>query len=133
MELHDTSCTRKVKTGTGRLLAEISYGPVAEVHGRQVAVTGAPPGALVDDWPVVFVDDMRVLDSDGRTRLHHGEGLLLGLVAGMPRWRIDGDDLSDAFERAVAERRAICIDDPGHVRAREATCTSKHPPQGRSE
>jgi hypothetical protein len=126
--------TVRIKRGApdGQLLAEVSYRSVDEVHGRlrptrQVAVTGVPPGAVVNDWPVRWTDGMRVLDGTGRIELLPGYGLLLGIERGAPLWWIDGADLADAFDRALVERRAIAIDDPGHVRARKVTCPSHHP------
>jgi hypothetical protein len=96
-----STTTRKVKWVDLKghiLLAEISYGPVAEIHGRPVAVTG------VGAWP-----EPRSLDGHGRTRLEPGEGLLLGLTWGVPVWGIAGKDLWARFNRFG--RGAIYVDD----------------------
>jgi hypothetical protein len=120
----------------GPLLAEIGYGRVDGVQRRlrpvqQVAATGTPPGVIVDDWPVQWVDGLRVLDVDGRIELLPGEGLLLGVEPGVPRWWIDGPDLAARFTRAVELRRAIVVDD----RDRADKCLTRQdsrciPPRG---
>jgi hypothetical protein len=106
MAFRTATPTRQIKTSDGRLLAEVGYGPVRTIHRRQVAITGAPSNAhVVEPFAV------RVLDGDGLTQLQPGEDIFLGLEQRQPLWRIAGDDLAVRFDRAVAERRSIIVDD----------------------
>jgi len=96
----------------GSIIAEFTYTHIWSndadelLFGRKVCVTG------IGHVP-------RPLDGDGRTVLEPSEGVLLGLTPGVPLWRIEGADLWDAFTRALAEGRAIHIDNPDHVRVRQ--------------
>lgn len=99
---------------------------------RQVAVTGAPSGAVIADWPVTWVDGMRKLDGDGRMELRPGEGILLGLEPGHPLWWISGDELGTRFDRTEGKRQAIYVTDsdllvrPGLLRQRPQRKRRQH-------
>jgi hypothetical protein len=89
----------KTETPTWRILAVLTYEmDLDELLGRDMAVTGVPAHAAVQDWPVTWTDGMRVLDGPGQTVLVPGEGVLIGLSPGLPEWWIDGDRVSRAFQ-----------------------------------
>lgn len=94
-----------------RLLAEFGYEPVRFAH-EPVDIFDGEPVAVSGYGTVV-----RPIDGHGKVELESGEGMLLGEVPRIPVWRIEPADLRDAFERALAEGRAITIDNPTHIRA----------------
>jgi hypothetical protein len=76
----------KTDTPTWRILAELTY--VADgdelLFGHKVAASGV--GEVI-----------RPLDGYGWVVLEPGEGVLVGLVWGVPQWWIDGDRVARAF------------------------------------
>jgi len=75
----------KTTTPTWSILAVLTYEVgLDELLGRQVAVTGVPAHAAVEDWSVTWTDGMRVLDGRGRTVLVPGEGVLIASRLGGP-------------------------------------------------
>jgi hypothetical protein len=94
--------TRRVKA-SGELVAQVGYGQVDVFHGEPVAVSG-------------IGHELRVLDGDGYTGLKRHEDVLLRHIRRDRWWLVVGDDMADAFTRALAEGRSIDLDDPTHVR-----------------